>query len=243
MKEKRIFEIYDNIVFFDTETTGLDPNQCQIIEIAAIAYRNSYKERYDLEEFVQLRDPSERIPKEIEELTGITTEKVMSEGITEAEAAKKFADFVTGEATGKRSESTLLVAHNANFDLCFVRGWLRGVELPSKLDFLDTLTVFKDRRAYPHRLQNAIEAYGLENEVQNTHRAIDDVRALVAVTQAMEREREDLLRYINLFGYNPKYGRPENRLRRVTYIAQRFHNCMTSTGQALYSSMEAQHAN
>ena len=53
---------------------------------------------------------------------------------------------------------------------------------------------------------NAIDAYGLSGQVVNSHRAVDDVVATVAVMRAMEDERDDLDRYINLFGYNPKYG-------------------------------------
>ena len=46
--------------------------------------------------------------------------------------------------------------------------------------------------------------------MQNSHRAIDDVLATVAVLQAMWEERDDLLRYINLFGYNARYGLEAN---------------------------------
>ena len=68
---------------------------------------------------------------------------------------------------------------------------------------MDLLTVYRDRRAFPHRLASAIEAYNLQDQVQNSHRAIDDVLATVAVLEAMAAERGDLTHYINLFGYNP----------------------------------------
>ena len=45
--------------------------------------------------------------------------------------------------------------------------------------YLDTVTVYKDRRAFPHKLENAITEYGLANKVKNSHRAIDDVKALL----------------------------------------------------------------
>ena len=54
----------------------------------------------------------------------------------------------------------------------------------------------------------------------NSHRAIDDVIATVAVMEAMEAERADLHRYINLFGYNPKYGVDGKPIGTVTYKAQ-----------------------
>jgi DNA polymerase-3 subunit epsilon len=91
-------------------------------------------------------------------------------------------------------------------------GMLKGIQM------LDALTVYRDRRAYPHRLENAIAAYGVE--LRNTHRAIDDARAALEVLRAMEAERADLTRYINLFGYNPKYGVTGPRISSVRYAAQ-----------------------
>ena len=56
----------------------------------------------------------------------------------------------------------------------------------------------------------------------NSHRAVDDVLATVAVMEAMEQERPDLERYINLFGYNPKYGISGKPIGSVTYKPQGF---------------------
>ena len=62
--------------------------------------------------------------------------------------------------------------------------------------------------------------------MQNTHRAIDDVAALFEVIKAMEAERADLLSYVNLFGYNPKYGVSGNRIDGVKYWPQNFNPYM-----------------
>ena len=56
--------------------------------------------------------------------------------------------------------------------------------------------------------------------MQNSHRAIDDVLATVAVLRAMEAEREDLIHYVNLFGYNTKYGLGSKPIASVTYRPQ-----------------------
>ena len=72
------------------------------------------------------------------------------------------------------------------------------------VDWLDTLTVVKDRKEYPHKLIDAVEYYGIEKV--NFHRAIDDTKALYNVTRALKNERNDLEEYLNIFGYNPKYG-------------------------------------
>lgn len=222
-----LFKRYDKLVFFDTETTGLYPNACQIIEIAAISLQRNGT-RMEFDEFVKLRDPHSVLPDNIIELTGITDNMLNEQGKDESDAALAFADIVY-------SNSTLMIAHNANFDLSFVRGWFKDKPIPPQLEFLDTLTVFKDRRAYPHKLVNAIEAYNLGDKVTNSHRAIDDVRALVEVAAAMDRERNDLLEYVNLFGYNPRYGKPLDSIRGVRYVAQRFNDTMTTPKNALYA--------
>ena len=60
--------------------------------------------------------------------------------------------------------------------------------------------------------------------MQNSHRAIDDVKALVEVLKAMDNERDDLQTYINIFGYNPKYGVSGERIAGITYHEQQFTN-------------------
>ena len=87
-------------------------------------------------------------------------------------------------------------------------------------DKLDLLTVYRDRRSYPHRLCSAIEAYGLSGQVVNSHRAVDDVLATLKVMEEMEKEKPDLDRYVNLFGYNPKYGIEGKPIGTVTYKPQ-----------------------
>ena len=119
--------------------------------------------------------------------------------------------------------NTLLTAYNAHFDLSFLFHMLRVHGDPGCLrgkDKLDLLTVYRDRRAYPHKLRDAIAAYGLEGTVQNSHQADQDALATVSVMDAMSAERDDLPDYINLFGYIPKYGPPRRPIRSVTYLPQ-----------------------
>ena len=79
--------------------------------------------------------------------------------------------------------------------------------------------MYRDRRDYPHKLCNAIEAYGL-TEAENSHRAVDDARATVLLLEAMAAEKDDLLRYIDLFGVHPKYGMSGKKIASVTYCPQ-----------------------
>lgn len=231
---REVFQKYKGVVFFDTETTGLDAKNCQIIELAAIRIEqtdhSTFRVADSADVFIKLPE-GQKIPEKIKELTGITDEMLEAEGITESEAAARFTDMIRGLPT-------LLVAHNAQFDLLFIREMLQrhtgdGKKLLEAADYLDSLTVYKDRRAYPHKLANAIVAYKLEDKVKNSHRAIDDVAALFEVCKAMDAERPDLLSYVNVFGYNPKYGVSGERLPRVSYWPQSFNNYMQAPNYTL----------
>lgn len=233
---RSIFQKYAAVVFFDTETTGLDADNSRIIELAATRVEQTDQGALivdgSMDTFVKLPE-NHQIPKKIIELTGITNELLDSEGVNEAVAAATFTDMIRNN-----KGPVLLIAHNAQFDLLFIRAMLwgkvrDGKEMFEAADYLDSLTVYKDRRAYPHKLANAIITYKLEDKVKNSHRAIDDVDALFEVCKAMDDERDDLLSYVNVFGYNPKYGVSGQRINGVTYWPQRFHNYMQAPGYTL----------
>ena len=80
--------------------------------------------------------------------------------------------------------------------------------------------MYRDRRDYPHKLCNAIDAYGLGDTAVNSHRAVDDARATVQLLEAMAAERDDLAQYIDLFGTHPKYGVSGRKISSVTYRSQ-----------------------
>lgn len=209
------------IIFFDTETTGLNPATCQIIELAMITVVDGEIEG-DYDKFIRT---NEKLPQKITQITGITDEMLDERGISEEKIAEDLKNRLT--------PGTLMVAHNCQFDLSFVYYLLRrhypdeADEIVMNLDWLDTLTVVKDRMEYPHRLNNAVEHYELEKV--NFHRAIDDTRALYEVYKKLKYDPlyspDEIDLYINLFGYNPKYPISGIRLRpKITYKPQRFHN-------------------
>lgn len=214
-----LFEKYDKLVVFDTETTGLHAGRDEIIEFAAVCVERENGKAVVTQEYDELvaLTPGSFVPPQIEELTGISTQDLRERGLPKTRVCADIARMVSG--------NTLLLAYNAHFDLCFLYYMLLRdgdcTVLKGK-DKLDLLTVFKDRHSYPHRLSNAIEAYGLSDRVVNSHRAVDDVLATVAVMEEMERERDDLMRYVNLFGFNPKYGPPSKPIRSITYKPQYF---------------------
>jgi len=215
----RLFEKYDKLFLFDTETTGLIYNRDEIIEFAAVVLEKRNGEITVTEEYDELitLSPGGFVPAQIEALTGITNQDIRERGIPKTRVCCDIARMISG--------NTLLLAYNAHFDLSFLFYLLLREGDPRILkgkDKLDLLTVYKDRRSYPHKLCNAIEAYGLSGKVVNSHRAVDDVLATVEVMKAMEAERDDLCSYINLFGYNPKYGISGKPIGSITYKPQSF---------------------
>lgn len=208
-----LFQRYDRILIFDTETTGLRFDRDEIIQFSAVVLEcGGVTQQYD--RLIRLA-PGQPVPPEIQRLTGITTQDVEQRGIPRDQAAREIAGLLAG--------NTLLTAYNAHFDLSFLFHMLRVHGDPGCLrgkDKLDLLTVYRDRRAYPHKLRDAIAAYGLEGTVQNSHQADQDTLATVSVMDAMSAERDDLPDYINLFGYIPKYGPPRRPIRSVTYLPQ-----------------------
>lgn len=208
-----LFQRYDRILIFDTETTGLRFDRDEIVQFSAVVLeRSGVTQQYD--RLIRLA-PGQQVPPEIQRLTGITTQDVEQRGIPRDQAAREIAGLLAG--------NTLLTAYNAHFDLSFLFHMLRVHGDPGCLrgkDKLDLLTVYRDRRAYPHKLRDAIAAYGLEGTVQNSHQADQDALATVSVMDAMSAERDDLPDYINLFGYIPKYGPPRRPIRSVTYLPQ-----------------------
>ena len=200
----KLFQKYEAIVVLDVETTGLDAKSCHVIELAAIrieqAENKSIKEAGRMNTLIQLPE---------------------NEHIPEGNAVAEFSKLIT-------SVRTLLVAHNAQFDIRFIRELIESYtefigetgDVLDHCDYLDTLTVLRDRRPYPHTLAAAIKEYGLTGSVNNSHRAIDDVEALLAVLISMDNERGNLQEYVNLFGYNPKFGVINERIPRVRYWPQ-----------------------
>ena len=217
MAFESLFSHYDRLVLFDTETTGLQYSRDEIIEFAAVVVECRDGAAAVVQEYDELiaLSPGGFVPPRIQQLTGISTQDLRERGLPKTRVARDIGELIRG--------NTLLLAYNAHFDLSFLYYFLLRDGDPMILkgkDKLDLLTVYKDRHPYPHRLCNAIEAYGLSGKVVNSHRAVDDVLATVAVMEQMEKERDDLSNYVNLFGYNPKYGIEGRPIGSVTYQPQ-----------------------
>lgn len=218
----KLFDMYDCIIAIDTETTGLNFKYDKIIELSAVRLvRENGKiiVTDELDELIKLPQ-GRKVPEVVEKLTGITNEKLAAEGISSDDVCGKFVRLFS-------SDKILLTAYNAQFDLNYLYYFLlehKSTDILKKINMLDAYTVYRDRKEYPHKLENAIEAYNLGEKVVNSHRAIDDTLALVEVLKAMEAEQDDLHKYINLFGFNPKYGVSGCKISSVRYKAQPYNS-------------------
>ena len=216
---EKLFAKYDRLVLLDTETTGLQYSRDEIIEFAAVAVEQRNGEPTVVAEYDELvaLNPGGFVPPKIQELTGISTQDLRERGIPKTRVCRDIAELIAG--------NTLLLAYNAHFDLSFMLYLpLRNgdPQILKGKDKLDLLTVYRDRHEFPHKLCNAIDTYGLADRVVNSHRAVDDVLATLAVMGAMEEEKDDLERYVNLFGYIPKFGIDGKPIGSVTYKPQTY---------------------
>ena len=94
---------------------------------------------------------------------------------------------------------TLIVAYNTPFDMRFIKAFMLQMEPGYKIanPTLDMLEVAKDRTGSlrGNKLCDMIVKYGVK-DVQNSHRALDDVEATLGVMRAMWNEKSDLENYI-----------------------------------------------
>ncbi len=160
-------DIKGSFVVFDIETTGLNKDKCSITEIGAVKVVNG--EITDT--FSSFVNPLMPIPKNIQELTGITDDMV-KKAPTEQEIIPKFLEFCKG---------SVLVAHNANFDIGFIKKCADMFNLPFDFAYLDTLMLA--RCLYPdlnnHKL-NTLSKH-LNIILENHHRAVDDAKATAEI--------------------------------------------------------------
>lgn len=168
-------------VVVDLETTGGAPGADAITEIGAVRVRGGVIEA----EFGTLVNPGRAIPAQITVLTGITNAMVV-DAPPVGEALISFLEWARLGAEGDEG-TTVLVAHNARFDVGHLRGAARALDLDwTEPRVLDTLAL--SRRAWSrsdvpnHRLGTLATFVG--SPTAPTHRALDDARATVDVLHA-----------------------------------------------------------
>ena len=206
---------HQKILLFDFETTGLSGERDQIIEIGAILLERVNDQYRVAEEMSALVLADRPLPEKIIEITHITDEMLLREGIPQETACHRLFNMY-------KDENTLLVAYNIQFDLSFITSLFKKYKdrnFTIKNDILDVMAIYKDRQRYPHRLDNAVSTYHIE--IPNTHRALDDIKATLEVLKKMSQELDNIEKYVNVIGFNATYGVSGYRLPHVKYIAQK----------------------
>lgn len=157
-------------VVFDVETTGLDAQKCEIIEIGSVKIENGKI----IEKFQTLIKPNQVISEEITNLTGITNEMV-EHSPNGLDVIKDFYKFCEG---------CVLVGYNVAFDHAFIQNLAKkiGYAFPNKT--LDAMAIAKEKLYLPkYKLINVVEALNLE--LNNAHRAYADALATAQVLQKL----------------------------------------------------------
>ncbi|MDB5053397.1 MAG: hypothetical protein JWM44_1447 [Bacilli bacterium] len=185
--------MFNNITVFDFETTGLDPQKDRVIEMAAIRIANGQV----VGEFSTLVQFNGTLSPKIIELTGIT-DAALQHGFDEVTAFKVFNRFIG---------DSLIVAHNAAFDLGFLHYSLKRLAGRSfSNSFIDTLTVSRDRTFFPYKLVDLCQRYDIS--LVGAHRALSDVYGCWHLYEKLNQEAR-IDEYLNKLGFMPKYGPPK----------------------------------
>ena len=170
----------ERFVVFDLETTGLNPDTHEIIEIGAIRVN---RDSGNHDTFQALIRPSKKIPKKITEITGITQDMVEKDGDFLETALSQFIEFV-GDLP--------LVSFNAEFDMAFLTAAIKKAKAGKQVNNRVSCALKMARRAWPgrksYRLTDLAKDGGLSAE--GTHRALGDCkRAMIVYIAAATRLR------------------------------------------------------
>lgn len=176
--EKNIDNLLGDYTVFDIETTGFSRFNDAIIEIGAIRIKDGRR----VGEFSEFINPKRRIPERITELTSITDAMVMSAPTIET-ILPKFLEF---------SEGSILVAHNADFDIGFINENAYRLGLKFEEVSIDTLGLA--RMLHPEYKNHKLDTISKNLAVPafHHHRAIDDAKATAYIFEKLLKEFEDL---------------------------------------------------
>lgn len=181
--------VLDNVTVLDFETTGLGGGKGRVIEIAALkSAKGQLTGRFQT--MVQLKG---ELPRKITEITGIRPQDLVN-GMEERTAFLILKEFIG---------DSVVVAHNAPFDLGFLYSTYRRLKLgPVQHPFLDTLSVCRLRQPSPRSLPDMCRVYGIP--LSQWHRALPDATATWRLLHRLHEESpiDDMLNKLVL---NPRY--------------------------------------
>lgn len=155
-------------IAFDVETTGFSAVTDRIVEISAVLFENAKPVR----SFTSLIQPGMPMPSAASKVNGIT-DKMLEGAPCEKDVLQNFCEFVGLDAL---SGDTLLVAHNAAFDIKFLLYACSRCGVTADFSFADTLELSREMISGPENFKLGTLAQYLEIEQTTAHRAEDDAR-------------------------------------------------------------------
>lgn len=171
----------ETYVVFDLETTGLNPKDGNsIIEIGAVRVKNNEI----IDRFDELINPNMLLSEEIIKITNITDDMLKGKP-NEEEVVRKFMDWVGND---------ILVAHNANFDLSFLKMAYFKYSLGKfNFDVIDTLGLSRYLEPHEkyHNLTVLMERYKISWDESKHHRADYDSEGTSLILYEMLKKLED----------------------------------------------------
>ncbi len=179
-----------DFVVFDIETTGFSPVNNRIIEIGAVKVEKGKI----TDRFSSFVNPDVPIPFEIEKLTGINDSMVMDAPFIE-QVLPEFLAFCGG---------AVLVAHNASFDMGFIKENARRQNMAREFTYVDTVGIA--RILLPHQAKHTLDAVAktLGISLENHHRAVEDAEAtaeiFVKFIPMLKEAGADTLAKVNAMG-------------------------------------------
>ena len=168
-------------IVFDLETTGLNPASEEITEIAAVRV----VEGEIRDSFQTYVNPHKPIPPEITELTGISDETVADA----PDLDKAVPEFLAWAGEGQYP----LVAHNAGFDMGFLRTACQRLGIEREFTSIDTLEMSRLMLPHMHKFKLNILAKELQVGPFEHHRASEDAAVLGRIyVKLLKRLREEM---------------------------------------------------
>ena len=166
------------IIFYDLETTGLNPFHDKIIEIGAIKMVNNTSKKFN-----RLVSIDIDLPKKICEITNIYDSDLKNQSTIDV-VMKEFLDFINEE----NNETIFLIAHNNDsFDKLFLMKNIKdlGINISFHIKYIDTLRF--SQKILPGRFSYSLKSLCNHWEItqKNAHRAFDDAYNLSLIYQKL----------------------------------------------------------
>lgn len=191
-----MFKNYKRLFIFDTETSGLSPDNAEILELGGLLLEKQENGIFEvIREIQTLIKNKNPIPWNITQINHIDDKMCEEEGISKEE----FYDLLI-EIFGDKD--TLIIAYNTPFDMKFVKAFIKEMnpEYEVNNDTLDLLEIARDRThtIRGNKLCDMLVRYEITDE-ENSHRALDDCKATLKVMRAFWKEKNDIEDYIRSY--------------------------------------------